>query len=270
SLYQSDGTTPVHDKNVNPMILSTTKNAVSRFSNLPYGTYVLKETEAPNHYSVPAQNAWLVRLCYTDAWNLQTADISPYEHNMRYKGNDTNGQWHITNSRIPFHYALKVIKVDEAGKPLAEAGFSIVNPEQAGQMLTGETSEDGTYLFNAQFVPNIAYELSEVSPPGGYFSLPAGIQFRVNEDTSNDTYTAVFLNSEDFSGDVSLNLREIGSGSNTQYVLEITVKNLGVYELPATGGSGTLIYTLGGIIFLSVTLIIGLALRRRGEKKSVR
>lgn len=270
SLYQSDGTTPVLDKNGNPMTLSTTTNKISRFPNLTYGTYVLKEVQAPNHYSPPAQNAWTVRLCYTDASTLQTPDISPYEHNMRYMGNDMNGQWRITNSRIPFHYALKIIKVDDAANPLADAGFSIADPEHDGQMLTGETAEDGTYLFNAPFAPDTAYELSEVTPPDGYFSLPAGIQFRVNEDLSSDSYTAVFLNSGDFAGNVSLNLRELESGSNTQYVLEVTVQNQGVYELPATGGPGSLIYTLSGIVLLGTTLLISFGLRRKGEKKSVR
>lgn len=278
ALYQSDGVTPVLDYDGNPMTVTTTTNAVSRFPvlpqdknpGLPYGTYVLKEEQAPTHYTTPTQNAWTVRLCYTDAHALLEPDAAPYGHNMRYKGNDTNGQWRITNPRIPFHYSLEVIKVDESGNPLADAGFSVVDPANAGQTLTGQTAADGKYLFDAPFKPNIAYELSEVSPPGGYFSLPAGIQFRVDEDTSDDTYTAVFLNSDDFAGTVSLNLRETGSGNNTKYVLEVTAQNKAMYELPEAGGPGTLMYTLGGIALLGTALMFGFGSRRKQERRAVR
>ena len=270
ALYQSDGTTPVLDSNGNPMTLNTVTDAVSRFPKLPYGTYVLKETQAPTHYTTPTQNAWTVRLCYTDAGAMLTPDVSPYQHNMRYTGNDTNGQWKITNPRKPFYYTVEVIKVDESGNPLPGAGFSVTDPVNAGQTLTGETETDGKYLFDANFTANIAYVLSEVSPPGGYFSLPANIQFRVDEDTSDDTYTAVFINSGDFAGTVSLNLKETGTGDNTKYVLEVTVQNQATYELPATGGPGTLIYTLSGILLLGTALMVGFCTRRKRERRAAR
>lgn len=270
ALYQSDGTTPVLDSNGNPMTLNTVTDAVSRFPKLPYGTYVLKETQAPTHYTTPTQNAWTVRLCYTDAGAMLAPDVSPYQHNMRYTGNDTNGQWKITNPRKPFYYMVEVIKVDESGNPLPGAGFSVADPVNAGQTLTGETETDGKYLFDANFTANIAYVLSEVSPPGGYFSLPANIQFRVDEDTSDDTYTAVFINSGDFAGTVSLNLKETGTGDNTKYVLEVTVQNQATYELPATGGPGTLIYTLSGILLLGTALMVGFCTRRKRERRAAR
>ena len=270
ALYQADGTTPVLDSNGNPMTLNTVTDAVSRFPKLPYGTYVLKETQAPTHYTTPTQNAWTVRLCYTDAGAMLAPDVSPYQHNMRYTGNDTNGQWKITNPRKPFYYTVEVIKVDESGNPLPGAGFSVTDPVNAGQTLTGETETDGKYLFDANFTANIAYVLSEVSPPGGYFSLPANIQFRVDEDTSDDTYTAVFINSGDFAGTVSLNLKETGTGDNTKYVLEVTVQNQATYELPATGGPGTLIYTLSGILLLGTALMVGFCTRRKHERRAAR
>ncbi len=278
ALYQSDGTTPVLDSSGNPMTVTTTATGISRFPvlpqsdnpGLPYGTYVLKETQAPTHYTTPTQNAWTVRLCYTDAGTLLAPDVSPYQHNMRYTGNDTNGQWRITNPRKPFYYTVEVIKVDESGNPLPGAGFSVTDPVNAGQTLTGETETDGKYLFDANFTANIAYVLSEVSPPGGYFSLPANIQFRVDEDTSDDTYTAVFINSGDFAGTVSLNLKETGTGDNTKYVLEVKVQNQATYELPATGGPGTLIYTLSGILLLGTALMVGFCTRRKRERRAAR
>ena len=270
ALYQSDGTTPVLDSSGNPMTLNTVKDAVSRFPNLPYGTYVLKETQAPTHYTTPTQNAWTIRLCYTDAGAMLAPDVSPYQHNMRYTGNDTNGQWKITNPRKPFYYTVEVIKVDESGNPLPGAGFSVADPVNAGQTLTGETDTDGKYLFDSDFAANIAYVLSEVSPPGGYFSLPANIQFRVDEDTGDDTYTAVFINSGDFAGTVSLNLKETGTGDNTKYALEVTVQNQATYELPATGGPGTLIYTLSGILLLGTALMVDFCMRRKRERRAAK
>ncbi len=278
ALYQSDGTTPVLDSSGNPMTVTTTATGISRFPvlpqsdnpGLPYGDYVLKETQAPAHYTTPTQNAWTIRLCYTDAGALLEPDVSPYEHNMRYTGNDTNGQWRITNPRKPFYYTVEVIKVDESGNPLPGAGFSVVDPVNAGQTLTGETDTDGKYLFDANFTANIAYILSEVSPPGGYFSLPANIQFRVDEDTSDDTYTVVFINSGDFAGTVSLNLKETGTGDNTKYTLEVTIQNQATYKLPNAGGSGTLIYTLSGILLLGTALMVGFCTRRKRERRAAR
>lgn len=278
ALYQSNGTTPVLDSSGNPMTVTTTATGISRFPvlpqsdnpGLPYGDYVLKEIQAPPHYTTPTQNSWSVKLCYTNAKTLLAPDASPYQHNMRYTGNDTNGQWRITNPRKPFYYAVEVIKVDESGNPLPGAGFSVADPVNAGQTLTGETDTYGKYLFDANFTANIAYVLSEAAPPDGYFSLPANIQFRVDEDTSDDTYTAVFINSGDFAGTVSLNLKETGTGDNTKYVLEVTVKNQAIYELPATGGPGTLIYTLSGILLLGTALMVGFCTRRKREGRAAR
>ena len=101
------------------------KDGVVRFSNLPWGTYTLKEIKAPEGYApVPegGKEISAVTVCYTTEPGNLTPDVSPYEANMVYKGGDgaeTEGDTApdadsggnsivVTNRKIP---PVKVVKV---------------------------------------------------------------------------------------------------------------------------------------------------------------
>ncbi len=249
ALYQKDGTTPVKDANGNDYTVTTVAGETSKFTNLPYGEYILKEVKAPPHYNASASD-WRVPLCYTTNSKVLGQD-STVLRNLRYTGQDGNsGKWIITNSKGEYTYKVSVQKTDNANNPLQGAVFTLTNPDTAAaESLRGTTDEKGAISFDAVFRPGVIYTLSEVETPDGYQPLPADIQFRVVEDTLTDTATAELVNAE-LKDLVGLTLEETDSES----VLTIHVINRPGYELPETGGSGVRFLYAGGSGLLALAL----------------
>ena len=95
------------------------------------------------------------------------------------------------------------------------------------------------------------YWLEEVSAPDGYNMLENLVMINVR-----DKITATL------------------NGTNTQYDISnngslytVSITNSTGIALPNTGGSGTLLYTLSGLLFISIVLLYVFALRCRRERR---
>ena len=176
-------------------------------------------------------------------WTLQTDG-----NNLRYAGNDQNGQWIIMNTRNEYTYQLKVIKTDDSGSEyLQDVSFTVTNPAGGG-LLSGVTDENGCITFDAIFRPGIEYVLTETAAPDGYQMLPADIRFVVRDNRENDTQTVEVLNKDDLNGLVDTTLSDDGGVT----MLVIHVKNQAGYVLPETGGPGTTLFTLCGLALMAM------------------
>ena len=264
ALYASDGTTPVKNSEGTDYIITTAAGQTSRFDDLPVGSYVLKELSPPKHYSAGDPSVWSILLCYTtNSGELGRDAAQPT--NLRYTGRDMGGQWVILNTKNEYIYRLRVVKTDEKGtKFLENASFSVTDPV-GGAPLTGTTDVDGILAFDAEFRPGIEYVLSETIPPDGYRLLPAGIQFKVIDNVEEDIQTAVLVNEAELNALVSLEL----SVEDDKPVLKIHVMDQPGYLLPETGGAGTLLFTMGGTLLPAGSLLLGYALRRKRERRSM-
>ena len=228
--------------------LTTVKDKTSQFANLPCGTYTLQETSPPKGYIAPENTEWTMNLNYT---NNSSAFAQSYVNSnmMRYTGNDTaNGKWVIVNDKNPYTYQVEILKTDENGTALQNASFSITNPAgDATEPLTGTTDANGNLAFKNAFQPNIEYTLTETAAPDGYNLLPAEIHFTVKEDSRT-----VEFNSGELKNLVKLDLSETENGKGK---LTITVQNQESYELPETGGHGTILFTLCGLALITGALM---------------
>lgn len=259
ALYQKDGT-PVKDAAGNDYTVTTVAGETSKFTDLPYGEYILKEVKAPPHYNA-SPIEWSVPLCYTTNSSVLKQDSTDLQK-LRYTGQDGNsGKWIITNSKGEYTYKVSVQKTDNAKNPLQGAVFTLTNPDAAAEPLQGTTDEKGAISFDAVFRTGVIYTLSEVETPDGYQPLPADIQFKVMEDTATDTATAELVNAE-LKDLVGLTLEETDSES----VLTIHVINRPGYELPETGGSGVRFLYAGGSGLLAFAL--WLAWRKRRQERN--
>ncbi len=261
ALYQEDGTTPVKDADGNDYTVTTVAGQTSKFTDLPYGEYILKEVKAPPHYNA-SRIEWSVPLCYTTNSNVLKQDSTDLQK-LRYTGQDGNsGKWIITNSKGEYTYKVSVQKTDNAKNPLQGAVFTLTNPDATAEPLRSTTDEKGAISFNAVFRTGVIYTLSEVETPDGYQPLPADIQFKVVEDTATDTATAELVNAADLNNLVGLTLEETDGES----VLTIHVINRPGYELPETGGSGVRFLYAGGSGLLALAL--WLAWRKRRQERN--
>ena len=265
-LYEADGVTPVYQNN-EPYTITTDKNvAENAFLNLPYGTYVVRETKAPRRYSAPETAEWKITLCYTTNSSQLEQDTGGNAQNMRYTGNDSNGVWTVINKKNPFTYNILVIKQDEEGNYIADVPFSLT-PDADGVWQECRTDENGQYLFNAEFGLNVSFELTETRTPDGYFSLPGSIRFKVVEDEDTGEHSAILLNADQLGSLVSLKLIEDEESGENQ--LQITIINETGCVLPETGGPGISFYTLSGaLLMMASVLMYRYRLRRKCERRS--
>lgn len=163
-------------------------------------------------------------------------------------------------------YTLSVHKVAaDSNKPLPGAEFGLYREDNGGfvpvQAFTTGTDGHITFL---NLETDTLYKLVEERPPNGYTVITKEIFFalRPRDDT-------VSLQLYDSAGNVISAPNGVSGEYNTgNQLLTVTVKNLRGYELPSTGGSGTLLYILCGLALVVGPLVYGFSLRRRYERRS--
>ena len=136
------------------------------------------------------------------------------------------------------------------------------------------------------------YVMIETAPPSGYNVLTEAIAFEITEftDAQSITYQGneegdVYEDNKDYTGGSKKgffseiygiekkgkeNITEIAADSQYAYlykdgVYPIVVKNYKGLKLPSTGGMGTMIFTLIGIVTMLLVMIILIAKRRKND-----
>lgn len=261
ALYEEDGTTPVLVDG-EPYIITTTTTQISKFRDLPCGTYVMKQIEAPPGYCVGEEATWTIPLCYTDHPEQLKQDAPPIAsdiNNMCWTLHDS--EWLIPNVKNPFTYQIKVVKTSTDGTPLADAQFSLTPTDGT---LEGTTDDTGVYLFPGEYSPNMEYTLTELRAPDGYYAIYEPIRFAVVLDLQTHRYEPTLLNDGGLSGDIYFSWDD----SSDPAILQIAVKNHTGYHLPETGGVGTNMYTFGGLLLMTAAVMYGYMLRHSRERRS--
>ena len=163
-------------------------------------------------------------------------------------------------------HTLSLYKIDSEGKkPLSGAIFGLYCYENGEfrliEMLT--TGSDGHISF-PELQTEVLYKLVEETAPNGYAIITKEIFFKLISE--EETFSFKFFDSAG-------NIAETPSGVKGEYVtggkiLLLTVENLRGYALPSTGGIGTFVYILCGLIFVFGPLVYGFSLRRRYKRRS--
>ena len=149
------------------------------------------------------------------------------------------------------------------GKPLPGATFGLYNA-QGGLITTGVTDVNGKLAFQTNIIEGIVlrehvlYYLQEIHPPPAYQLDDTKYWFCFCSDTGD---TCIECNKLMIDAEaVRIPFEEIGLIDIANYPANV--------ELPATGGIGTPIYILCGLVLVLGPLVYGFSLRRRYGRRS--
>lgn len=240
---KEDGSTPFKDvtftlqregKNIGEPISSGTDGKVS-FGELPVGNYTLTETQPKGYES-------------SGPWSFEIVD------NDGVLDFDWDGESPLdaTNKLVNYLklFDLKINKTDDLGNPLSGATFTLTGPDGATTSIDPEEGDSETATFTFKNLTPGTYILTETTPPSGYIGLKNPITVVISK-----------------TGEVTFDDIKVGdplTDGATNNMISYTVANEPKVPLPATGGPGTMLFSLIGV--LALLLSGGYFLLRRGQE----
>lgn len=225
--------------------------------NLHPGNYTLIETMAPQGYQLDPRE---YKFTIDTQGNIVT-DFPPDGNIMYFPVEMGNDEFHFMNH--PNLYQFTLAKVDKDGiqmpNPLLqEVTFTLYKGDPRDLLNPGEpvpgyenvSADPVTKLFVFDgLLPGVSYYLKETKRASGYVLDPNyyEIKFDLNgQFTAPEDGPILFMD------------------TNGQW----SFKNFPVGEYPATGGTGTLPYTLLGLSLMGTAVIIGKKKRRGGARST--
>lgn len=185
---------------------------------------------------------------YTEFADFTTTQNSDESYTLAFNGTT------FTNKIKP-DLKIKLVKVDsaDAQKALAGAEFKLKEAESAENGTTAKTQADGSVEFTG-IQRGVTYYLYEVTPPEGYSGSGPWI-IEVGNDGNAKIYPAQDVGNgklEKMPGEEGTQLDVSGTDTSTYTItLSTNISNeLITYELPETGGAGTKLYTMGGLLLI--------------------
>ena len=177
---------------------------------------------------------------------------------------DTGENIHTDINIAAEQYTVEMHKTcAETGDSLAGATFGLYNA-QGGLITDGVTDADGKLRFQTNVIEGIIlrdhelYYLQEIQPPPTY-QLDDTKYWLCFCSGTGDTCSECSNLLADTEA-VRIPFETIGLINIANYPFRV--------ELPATGGIGTPIYVLCGLVLTSAPLVYGLSLRRKYERRS--
>ncbi len=225
--------------------------------DLPAGTYYLTETETLEGYDILAED-----ICFTIG-NDGTAVLngSSGKYRMNEETNQVTGETTFTliidNARMQKFSFKKVAVDDPENSKLEGARFNLYRIYEESEELIFQNmvsrEEDGLLVYQNQTVyelPQGTYHLVETEAPEGYYRLTEPITITVTE---NDVICTSSENPNLYNDEDGISYDE-----EAEEWMMLIANSTG-YELPSTGGAGTLGCRLAG----GLLILLALALKRR-------
>ena len=189
------------------------------------------------------------------SFSVLTANIISIKKNGQDLGE--SGKVAFVN-KSGMNVVLKKVDTADSTKVLANARFDLygsdyhnidgsMNPE-AQKIKEITTSPEGTAALG--FLKPGTYYLVETQAPDGYNKLTEPVKFNITSDGLK-----VMQGS---------NSSEVTEPDSTGSYMLVVTNSIGI-ELPHTGGIGTFIYTLSGLLLMAIALMYGFVSRRRRE-----
>ncbi|KXB61745.1 isopeptide-forming domain-containing fimbrial protein [Olsenella sp. DNF00959] len=186
--------------------------------------------------------------------------------NIEFSNDSNNDQHHgktPEDTVIVFTYKVVVNKVNEASQPLAGAGFTLYKKDAQGAYnKVKEIVAGAGTTFEFKGLDDGDYKLEETTVPSGYNKL-ADVEFSVTSVKDDAGKTLTSINGVATTGQVDLGTQKATVDKDAGSITT-TVVNKSGSTLPSTGGMGTTVLYVAGIV-LVVAAGVGFAVRRRNN-----
>lgn len=200
---------------------------------------------------------------------------------LTYANASTSGSTHKTDdvTTKAFDYYLKLNKVkDNTEEPLQGAKFSVYMNETGDDAIpfVKETDTDGTVYYRpavgnetptektleANFLIRgldaNTYYLEEVETPKGYTKPNGRFKIVMTSNFDNGKHTGKLDSDKSQSymaavdpADENLIFAGSGADTNPMHQFSATIKNFSTPNLPTTGGTGTVLLSIGGVVLMA-------------------
>lgn len=243
------------DSNGNPIPTVVTLNAIKSGNvNVGYETYTWKDLPA---YAAGSKVTWSLKEIRIGNEEIKEDGTFPNWLSfpgVAVEGTDSYGKtvYTITVSNTPKSGAeLMLLKTDMAETTaLAGAEFTLTNLSDPTFIAkTGVTDGSGRLLFSGLKFDTV-YTITEITAPDGYWLNEESFTVSISSDNGMVTVTS------------ANGLAETGATA-----FSVRVKNLSAEPLPETGGTGTHIYTAGGLLLMAAATAL-LIYRRKRRKEA--
>ena len=155
-----------------------------------------------------------------------------------------------------YSFKIKINKKKDNGSPLKGATFGLYRDAAcADKIAEAISSDDGVINFgDASKLAAGTYYLKELQAPSGYSALTSVVKVVISTATPNDNTTYDFKYSMN-EGEEN-NVGEDG-------VISLDITNNKGFNLPATGGMGTYLFTIGGLVIMAGAALLLIASKKR-------
>ncbi len=155
-----------------------------------------------------------------------------------------------------YSFKIKINKKKDNGSPLKGATFGLYRDAACADKIAEATSsDDGVINFgDASKLAAGTYYLKELQAPSGYSALTSVVKVVIFTATPNDNTTYDFKYS--MNEGEEKNVGEDG-------VISLDITNNKGFNLPATGGMGTYLFTIGGLVIMAGAALLLIASKKR-------
>lgn len=205
---------------------------------------------------------------------------NPNKIELEYTNNpkdwDTSKPWDEVKS---FTYGVQINKVDENDNTVKLEGAEFVLLDENKNEIAAYTYQNGevVVLAGGDFVETDkdglayfvgldagTYYLKEIKSPDGYVLLNDEVKLEIKVEDKTTGVAKYYLNGKELTTTASIeNGGEIAGIPTPSQVAVGTIGNSEGFNLPMTGGAGTWMFTVGGILIMASMVAVFVKLRKK-------
>lgn len=185
--FQLTGT-DLAGKTYTSAIVTTDASGIATFENVPYGTYTLKETEAPQGYALAADKTIVFNQKYENNVYTVTLTNAPYRLTVYKIGADSSVK--LSGAQFRIKSGSQFVKATDLG----DGSYRFTQYVSSADAATDFVTAGANGSFTVTHLPKGDYQINETKAPAGYVLTTQVHTVSVTGSTTG--YDRTFANSD--------------------------------------------------------------------------